>query len=42
MVVLQTDRGWFDRSGLIGDPTQSDYRAPLQVNGFRTYECSWS
>ena len=21
--VLQTDRGWFDRSGLIGDPTQS-------------------
>tara|TARA_B100000674_G_scaffold469223_1_gene455838 strand:+ start:726 stop:4238 length:3513 start_codon:yes stop_codon:yes gene_type:complete len=21
--ILQTDRGWFDRSGLIGDPTQS-------------------
>ncbi len=21
--TLQTDRGWFDRSGLIGDPTQS-------------------
>ena len=20
---MQTDRGWFDRSGLIGDPTQS-------------------